>query len=1110
MAQYRPSFAAYTAGVQPTGTSRPWASATWVADADSGALEGKYIHKTSSVQWDYLKFDVVGTADGQFQVRGRFRIPTGGVGLAIVVRSAGAAANPNAIFFELSPSQVTVSDVNGGTYTARASANHSGGSSQPAGTWMWLLGETTSSGSSTTTVQAKAWIGEVYDEPAGWGAWPSITRAWPTASGGVGIFCYQTNRGECDSLQIGTAGSAAPGGPAIPTVTVSAIGSTQASVSGNTYSGFTGYTHAASRFRVRRTSDNTIYGPVLVSSASTGPQAITGLPSNTSGLVGEAQYKDSGGLWSAWGTSAAFETLGPPDAPTVEVSDIRRTSVFVTPSAYSHPDSVAQAVRRVRVKRVSTSAIVVPSASVALSGGFYVLGLPSGPEGAGGRPAVDPDLVVEVQDEDANGLTSTWGSSAEFQTLNLWESGEFVTHVDVLIERPEGEGTVMQSYRDFGGRNWIRSVRVNPASVDTPIGSASVTLLRQAGGDSLAPLVTGSALNQNGGDFAPALDLGREIEIAACILPVDGRVTLSAAAAASAVTLSVDAIATSLGADTLLHFGYSVGYAPVIARLSANATAGAVSLSVYALNGALPDNAVASISREPTAADWLAGFHWRGITDDPEWPKKTGDIVVPARDYSGRLADTQIRTQARYGSVASPADAFDVMQDFVDAHMGVGQYVLDDLTTGDRFAVTNYEPKDIKVWEGLLALALQGGGVSVRQVDGPTESKVSIIEPDRTATTADYAISAYTYIEVDTLSTAGKNLRNIVRGRCVDSETGEILVSQIPEEVDVPTDPLVDLYGPLFLEFDEDQASAVNSQAELDNMVAQAYADVSSPPFPLECDTKFAPFATVNDMVEWGDNDLLWDEPMISATSGLVISFDSPGVGRTKWQNSGAQRGHWKEWIRRGVDVAGIGKRPSIFALTLTHSPTGTLNADLDYNDQVEFWRPWDNIGASPVTSGTPVARYARGEYRRPVRLASWSVTNGEHHVYVRAYAGGRFVSTSATIAILGVGPGSGEVPITVPLTPRLVRGVVDGGNQSEVATWGNSNTVDAIELEYFIDGVTDPDGLVPLPAGAATDEREYVIGSRITMHARYTAGPGLAGDWSALSNAVFLTGSLP
>lgn len=309
-----------------------------------------------------------------------------------------------------------------------------------------------------------------------------------------------------------------------PTVTVGGITHTSASLSGSApVHPTTGATHVATTWWVERESDGgVLYGPVRVDSGSlVGPHPAVGLPIGETGLVARAQYEDELGVLSDPGTSDPFATWGPPDAPSVVVSEIRRTTVKVTPSAYAHPHGAPQVARSARVRRISTDTVVVPAAAVALAGSFYLAGLPPGPEGAGGMPGVDPDLVVEVLDADAV-VGSAWGASAPFQTLNLWESGEFVVHLDVRIERPEGEGSVMQSYRNFGpsGRNWIRSARVTPGSVDTPIGSGTVVLHRQVGEESLAPLMTASPLNVDGGVFKPALDYRREVEARPLVLEV--------------------------------------------------------------------------------------------------------------------------------------------------------------------------------------------------------------------------------------------------------------------------------------------------------------------------------------------------------------------------------------------------------------------------------------------------------------------------------------------------------------------------------------------------------------------------------------------------------------
>jgi hypothetical protein len=205
-----------------------------------------------------------------------------------------------------------------------------------------------------------------------------------------------------------------------------------------------------------------------------------------------------------------------PTAPTVTATAIGLTSALITASAYSDADGDAQVARQFRIRRVSDSAILYGPVTVA-AGTLSVTatGLPTAKSPA---EEVDSAWVAEARDSDYSGYGS-WGSSSSHTTIPLWSSGRGVAHVDIQIERAaSGGGTVMQSYRDFGGRNWIRSWKVDPAGVDRGIGSGQVTLFRQTGGDSLAPLVTLSDLNRVDGAFSPALDFGREVLVRACLM----------------------------------------------------------------------------------------------------------------------------------------------------------------------------------------------------------------------------------------------------------------------------------------------------------------------------------------------------------------------------------------------------------------------------------------------------------------------------------------------------------------------------------------------------------------------------------------------------------------
>jgi hypothetical protein len=421
----------------------------------------------------------------------------------------------------------------------------------------------------------------------------------------------------------------------------------------------------------------------------------------------------------------------------------------------------------------------------------------------------------------------------------LWQSGEFVPHLDVLIERVEGGGTVMQSYRDFGGSNRILSASIKHSGVDQAIGQGQVVLARQVGGVSLSPLVEASPLNQEGGEYTPAVDFGREIEFRVALMP------------------------------------------PGV---------------------------------EPGPADWEIIF--QGITDDPAFAGKTGPITVPFRDRSGPLADTYVRTGSTYGDPEDGTDAAVVMQQILDREMGAGNYSLADLTVGDRFMVRRYKPDGVTVWAALEEIAEQWGAKRLGQVkdEGTGQFNIAVISPPRDKTTPDYSIGPSTYLDATEITTGGKNLRTIVLVQALSS-AGVVLKRQIPAEADVATDPGVLAYGPRLLFISESATSLINTQEEVDAMAEPIYADVSSVIIPLEMETKLAPFARVDDLVRWGANTILWDQPLDAALLTRTDEFPGPGRARTKWRCAGNPRGSILGHLRRAI--AGINAAANVNRATL-------------------------------------------------------------------------------------------------------------------------------------------------------------------------------------------------
>lgn len=720
-----------------------------------------------------------------------------------------------------------------------------------------------------------------------------------------------------------------------------------------------------------------------------------------------------------------------PDTPTVTVAADLVTAQ-ITGSAYNSTESSAHAATQARVRRVSDDAVLFGPATL----GAVVTTLATGLRAAR-SPAeeVDSEMVADLRYQDAGGRWSAWGTSAEFTTIPLWSSGRGIPHIDVQIERPaSGGGTVMQSYRDFAGRYWIRSWKLEPAGVDRGIGSGLVTLMRETGGDSLAPLMTLSDLNRVDGTYQPALDFGREVLVRGCIMPP---------------------------------------------------------------------------GEEPSESDWVPLFG--GITDDISWPKKVGDVSVPFRDYSGALADTIIRDESRYGDPDTPPDALVVMQQVLDDWMGSGQYTIWDLTTGGGFAVTSAIYVDISVYEAISDLALKWGGKRLEQEWNPVaeEWQLAVKDPDRAKTTPDYSVGPETYLDVDEVSTNGKDLRPIVRGECVERATGKLLTSQLPADADIPTDPLVLQYGPRALIFREpSDSSPVDSQPELDDEVAAAYADVTSVPIPLDLQTKFHPFVAVDDLIRWGANARTWDEDQDGAVQVFSHEGTGPGIARTHHTCSDRPKGAVAAWLRKGVDIAGRNARPAIRSLGLAQVGD-QLVVTPDVNRQGEYMEVFSRLGSTPLDSGIPGDGTSRGRLKlREQAALSWPVRDGTHHVVGRLYAGEDqrvFAEREETIVITGVGgdgtPGS-EAPTVVPGTPRIIAdGTIIGSTREVNSAWENTSDTLNMDGEWIVGGV--PQGAFALPPGTENvTGGPFTIGSRITFRVRYNQGASYPGDW-ATSHAV-------
>lgn len=517
--------------------------------------------------------------------------------------------------------------------------------------------------------------------------------------------------------------------------------------------------------------------------------------------------------------------------------------------------------------------------------------------------------------------------------VSLVQSGHFAVHLDVLIERPLTASTsVLQSYRSYGGEAWTISAEFSD-SVDQNIGAGSIRLARDAWGMSLAPLVTVSILNEDStGAYAPAIDVGREVEIRVAVTPKDQEVNMAAPAVLGATALSI----------TPLGYAIPQGAAVVIAgssvtRTTAPSVKGATSLAVEPLPSAASTGNLVKISpAEPDATynsavstyapgNWMVLF--QGVTGDPEWQDHS--LHVPVHSRLKVLADVFILDRFEVGSDAGTAVEV-VVQQILD-RMVPGLFTVKVKPSSPGFLIRRGFVEPQSVYDALQALVGQyGGRFSEVWDDGTKKFELTLVTPPRNAVGVDYPLGPGMYISVPEMKLDTTNLRTIVRGKATDRATGQQITYQIPAPEDVDTDPGVLKYGPIPMQLADNAGQQVDSMAELQTWVAAAYSDVATPTLLHAYESLVIPWLELDDRVSCQANGVHYDEDQIGAVIARTFSF-SGGSGRTRMRFADKAKGRYALWQLSSVELFGFaaieGTDPTLYNLTAFGEVSGARTA---------------------------------------------------------------------------------------------------------------------------------------------------------------------------------------
>lgn len=384
-----------------------------------------------------------------------------------------------------------------------------------------------------------------------------------------------------------------------------------------------------------------------------------------------------------------------------------------------------------------------------------------------------------------------------------------------------------QSLHTAAGFNCVHSVEWSE-SIDDVGQTATITLIREQHGFSIAPLMTTAPVNVGfvvGGSYSPLIAVAREIKILTLIQPADtsigsgttlfhGVIDSIDVASDDKVVLTCRDLAAKI-ADTYLEEEYVFAF---------GADGGnTVRMRIWDPNTAFALNEYML----PTEAN-------RAVTG--KFFKCTTAGTTGNTEPVWNSAGTTTSGTAVFTAIAATSDAGFSMQTVI-------QRMLDVMTSPPTLNIPVSPSFNMKPWKqartGLLSavravVAQRGWDVRYKWDSGSSTFKFTLYEPDRAAVSPVQTFGADDYVEIGGAVTDISGVRNAVQ--IVYSDSGDLDAKNVPKRKKVlRTDSTsITTYGRRFMEIAEDDASQIDTASEANAMGDAVVADLKDPKVAMQ------------------------------------------------------------------------------------------------------------------------------------------------------------------------------------------------------------------------------------------------------------------------------------
>lgn len=343
-----------------------------------------------------------------------------------------------------------------------------------------------------------------------------------------------------------------------------------------------------------------------------------------------------------------------------------------------------------------------------------------------------------------------------------------------------------------------------------------------------------------------------------------------------------------------------------------------------------------------------------GRVDAVNWTQSP--IVVTGRDLGGWIVDKYINQERLYAA-PGPEAMENIIRDLLIDNPPFGAPTIY-TPTSPGFFFSNMkgalQPRKSLMEAIQQDYALMIGWVARYRFDATDTNRFTLFDVNRAKTISDDTFGPGEYKDITRIEVSDAEVRNYIVGKFYDnkgqarSRTAQNVTSQSK-------------YGVKFMEIQLANGDPIDTDAEMDTMLAAAVHDLSSPLTTQEMETLFYWPVQLGDLYTFQQNSAHYDSDQQLAVTGYSHRYAN-GEAVTAMQCRGTVVGAYHAWSRVGGSTATLDVPPTVGSVDISYPIAGQVQVSVKGGLSVGSWRIAVSTAGPPTLAAVQAAAVFTGQ----------------------------------------------------------------------------------------------------------------------------------------------------